>query len=66
MIKSRVQGDGWGPHQRYSGTLHCLRQTIGEAGWSVLYRGFGSTTYRAFIVNGVILMVYNNIMTHFS
>ena len=66
VIKSRVQGDGWGPHQRYSGTLHCLRQTIGEAGWSVLYRGFGSTTYRAFIVNGVILMVYNNIMTHFS
>jgi len=66
VIKSRVQGDGWGHQQRYHGTLNCLKMTVREAGWGVLYRGFGSTTYRAFIVNGVILLVYNNIMRHFS
>ena len=43
-----------------------FQDTVREGGWSILYRGFGSTTYRAFIVNGVILLVYNNIMRHFS
>ena len=66
VIKSRLQGDGWGREQKYLTTSHCIRQTIGESGWSVLYRGFGSTTYRAFIVNGVILLVYNNIIRNFS
>ena len=86
VIKSRVQGDGWGHHQRYHGPRHCLRvrillnksmsftsyiqwsvqETIKEGGWKILYRGFGSTTYRAFIVNGVILLVYNNIMRYYS
>ena len=82
VIKSRVQGDGWGRHQRYHGPRHCLRvswslqfsltlqcfvqETIKEGGWKILYRGFGSTTYRAFIVNGVILLVYNNIMRYYA
>ena len=86
VIKSRVQGDGWGKHQRYHGPRHCLRvkiptnksvfvnsyipwsvqETIKEGGWKILYRGFGSTTYRAFIVNGVILLVYNNIMRYYA
>ena len=66
VIKSRLQGDGWGGGQRYHGVRHCLRLTVGEAGLPVLYRGFGSTTYRAFIVNGVILMVYNIIIRNFS
>lgn len=66
VIKSRVQGDGWGRHQRYQGPRHCLRETIKEGGWKILYRGFGSTTYRAFIVNGVILLVYNNIMRYYA
>ena len=28
VIKSRVQGDGWGPHQRYQGPRHCLRVRV--------------------------------------
>ena len=28
VIKSRVQGDGWGKHQRYHGPRHCLRVKI--------------------------------------
>ena len=66
VIKSRVQGDGWGRDQRYRSVRHCIRLTVAEAGLGVLYRGFGSTTYRAFIVNGVILMVYNIIIRNFS
>ena len=46
--------------------IKIMQDTVREGGWSILYRGFGSTTYRAFIVNGVILLVYNNIMRHFS
>jgi len=66
VIKSRIQGDGWGQHQKYKGTIHCFKNTVTEGGWNILYRGFGSTTYRAFIVNGVILMVYNNVMRYFG
>ena len=82
VVKSRVQGDGWGAAQRYSGPRHCLQvaaggivlyrdkwlgqETVREGGWAILYRGFGSTTYRAFIVNGVILLVYNNIVRYFG
>ena len=48
-------------------TLQCfVQETIKEGGWKILYRGFGSTTYRAFIVNGVILLVYNNIMRYYA
>ena len=43
-----------------------VQETVREGGWTILYRGFGSTTYRAFIVNGVILLVYNNIMRYFG
>ena len=28
VIKSRVQGDGWGRHQRYHGPRHCLRVSV--------------------------------------
>lgn len=28
VIKSRVQGDGWGRHQRYHGPRHCLRVRV--------------------------------------
>ena len=43
-----------------------FKETVREGGWKILYRGFGSTTYRAFIVNGVILFVYNKIMFYFG
>merc|ERR1711892_731472 len=62
VIKSRVQGDGWGVKAQYTGPVNCLKVTVQEGGLSVLYRGFGSTTYRAFVVNAVILGVYNSIM----
>ena len=71
MIKSRVQGDGWGAEARYTSPLHCLRESLAKEGYSVLYRGFGSSVYRlssvpntprAFLVNAVVLGVYNLVM----
>ena len=28
VIKSRLQGDGWGAAARYTGPAHCLRLTV--------------------------------------
>jgi len=63
VIKSRVQGDDWGAKAKYSSTADCFKKSVSEEGWSVLYRGFGSVTYRAFIVNAVVLGVYNLVVT---
>jgi len=62
VIKSRVQGDGWGAEARYTSPLQCLRESLAKEGYSVLYRGFGSSVYRAFLVNAVVLGVYNLVM----
>lgn len=62
VIKSRIQGDRWGAEARYRGPRHCVQESLATEGWAVMYRGFGSTTYRAFVVNAVVLGVYNLVM----
>jgi len=62
VIKSRVQGDGFGEAAKYRGSWHCLKTAFAREGLPWLYRGFGSTVYRAFVVNAVVLGVYNLVM----
>lgn len=62
VIKTRLQADGYGKNQVYKGTLHCLKLTIsGDPGPRILYRGFGSCVYRAFVVNSAVLFVYTQV-----
>ncbi|KAK7402302.1 hypothetical protein VNO78_14459 [Psophocarpus tetragonolobus] len=57
VIKTRLQAQT--PSSRkYNGILHCLRNSIQEEGFLVLWRGLGTALTRAFVVNGAIFSAY--------
>ncbi|XP_064195459.1 mitochondrial basic amino acids transporter-like isoform X1 [Anguilla rostrata] len=51
VIKSRLQADGVGGVNQYSGIGDCVRQSMQREGWRVFTRGLTSTLLRAFPVN---------------
>ena len=61
-----MQGDGFGKEQKFKNVLHCYRYTISGQGPSILYRGFGSCIYRAFVVNAGVLFVYTQVKNFFN
>ena len=65
-IKTRMQGDGFGKEQKFKNVLHCYKYTISGQGPSILYRGFGSCIYRAFVVNAGVLFVYTQVKNFFN
>ena len=46
--------------------MNLLTSLISGQGPSILYRGFGSCIYRAFVVNSVVLFVYTQINNYFQ
>ena len=65
VIKTRIQGDDL-KNPKYRGTIHCLKCTLMDTNPMILYRGFGSCVYRAFVVNSGVLFVYTQIMNTFG
>lgn len=51
VIKSRLQADGVGGVNKYSGIMDCVRQSVQKEGYRVFTRGLTSTLLRAFPVN---------------
>lgn len=51
VIKSRLQADGVGGVNQYSGIMDCVRQSVRKEGYMVFTRGLTSTLLRAFPVN---------------
>lgn len=51
VIKSRLQADGEGGTNKYSGIVDCVHQSWRREGWRVFTRGLTSTLLRAFPVN---------------
>ncbi|XP_060684481.1 mitochondrial basic amino acids transporter [Hemiscyllium ocellatum] len=51
VIKSRMQADGVGGINQYSGIMDCIRQSYQKEGWQVFAKGLTSTLLRAFPVN---------------
>ena len=51
VIKSRLQADGVGGVNQYSGIADCVRQSVRKEGYVVFTRGLTSTLLRAFPVN---------------
>ncbi|XP_030070707.1 mitochondrial basic amino acids transporter-like isoform X1 [Microcaecilia unicolor] len=51
VVKSRLQADGIGGVNQYSGILDCVRKSYEVEGWRVFSRGLTSTLLRAFPVN---------------
>lgn len=57
VIKTRLQAQtlsSW----KYNGILDCLRKSVEEGGYVVLWRGLGTAVTRAFVVNGAIFSAY--------
>ena len=60
VIKTKIQADGYGKERIYHGFIHCFKETIKNDPF-MLYRGIGSSIYRAFVLNATIFSVYNQI-----
>ncbi|XP_020202821.1 mitochondrial arginine transporter BAC2 [Cajanus cajan] len=57
VVKTRLQAQtlSW---PKYNGILDCLRKSVTEEGYVVLWRGLGTAVARAFVVNGAIFSAY--------
>jgi len=55
VIKTRVQADTRG---QYRGMLHATTASVQQHGWSILFKGFSACMYRAFVVNAVTFVVF--------
>lgn len=59
VVKSRLQAQGdHGLPPKYRGIVDCLRRSVREEGYAVLWRGLGTAVARAFVVNGAIFSAY--------
>ncbi|TKY48165.1 Mitochondrial arginine transporter BAC2 [Spatholobus suberectus] len=57
VIKTRLQAQTLSS-RKYNGILDCLRKSIKEEGYVVLWRGLGTAVARAFVANGAIFSAY--------
>lgn len=55
VIKTRIQADTRG---QYQGMLDAARQSVRRHGWSILFTGFSACMYRAFLVNAVTFVAF--------
>nr|XP_028565985.1 solute carrier family 25 member 47 isoform X2 [Podarcis muralis] len=61
VIKSRMQVDGEGL-RRYSGLVHCVRDSVREEGVRVLFKGLGLNSIRAFPANMMVFFTYEGVL----
>lgn len=57
VVKSRLQAQGVG-NSKYAGIFDCLKTSIREEGFSVLWKGLGTAITRAYLVNSAIFSTY--------
>ncbi|KAF7843337.1 mitochondrial arginine transporter BAC2 [Senna tora] len=65
VIKTRLQAQT-PSSMKYKSMLDCVRQSIREEGYDVLWRGLGTTVGRAFVVNGAVFAGYEIAMRSLS
>ncbi|XP_058018632.1 solute carrier family 25 member 47 [Ahaetulla prasina] len=61
VIKARMQADGDG-QRKYTGLMHCVRDSIREEGVRVLFKGLGLNSLRAFPTNMMIFLTYEAVL----
>ncbi|XP_070608353.1 solute carrier family 25 member 47 isoform X1 [Erythrolamprus reginae] len=61
VIKARMQADGDG-QRKYTGLVHCVRDSIKEEGLRVLFKGLGLNSLRAFPSNMMIFLTYETVL----
>ncbi|EPS63389.1 hypothetical protein M569_11396, partial [Genlisea aurea] len=60
VLKTRIQA-----HDRYSGIADCLRRSVEEEGYCILWRGLGAALARAFLANGAVFTAYETALRCF-
>ena len=58
VVKTRLQAQSPTSLQKYNGIIDCLRKSVNQEGYDVLWRGLGTAVARAFAVNGAIFSAY--------
>ncbi|XP_071733471.1 mitochondrial arginine transporter BAC2-like [Rutidosis leptorrhynchoides] len=58
VVKTRLQAQTGDSSVKYNGIVDCFRKSVRNDGVSVLFRGLGSTLFRAFVVNGAVFTAY--------
>lgn len=66
VVKTRLQAQTSSSKVAYNGSWDCFRKSVKNDGASVLFRGLGSTLFRAFIVNGAVFTAYETALRCFS
>ncbi|XP_053118311.1 solute carrier family 25 member 47 isoform X2 [Hemicordylus capensis] len=61
VIKARMQADGES-QRRYSGLIHCVRDSIRQEGVRVLFKGLGLNSIRAFPTNMMVFFTYEAVL----
>uniref|UniRef100_A0A8D0BS87 Solute carrier family 25 member 47 n=1 Tax=Salvator merianae TaxID=96440 RepID=A0A8D0BS87_SALMN len=61
ILKSRMQADGEG-YRKYSGLMHCAKDSIREEGLRVLFKGIGLNSLRAFPTSMVMFFTYEAVL----
>ncbi|XP_041858752.1 solute carrier family 25 member 45 [Melanotaenia boesemani] len=64
VVKARLQMSGAGG-RKYSGVLHCMRESVREEGFRVFFKGLLLNSLRAFPVNAVTFLSYESLMKIF-
>lgn len=62
VIKSKMIADSLADKPLYKNAWDCTKKTFGEGGMVRFFRGFWLLSVRAFIVNGITFLVYENLM----
>ncbi|KAI4325289.1 hypothetical protein MLD38_030701 [Melastoma candidum] len=58
VVKTRLQAQSEISGFKYNGIVDCLRKSIRDDGYGVLWHGMGAAVTRAFVVNGAIFSAY--------
>lgn len=61
VIKARMQADSE-RQRKYTGLIHCAKESIREEGVRVLFKGLGVNSIRAFPTNMVVFFTYEAVL----
>lgn len=65
VVKTRLQAQTPSSSLKYNGIVDCIRKSVKQDGYGVLWRGLGTAVARAFVVNGAVFAAYETSLRFF-
>ncbi|GLT76181.1 hypothetical protein SLA2020_478560 [Shorea laevis] len=65
VVKTRLQAQSLSSPRKYNGIIDCLKKSVKQEGYGVLWRGLGTAVARAFVVNGAVFAAYETTLRCF-